>query len=424
MAAAQPVATLEESIVEGPGHQVGEGSVIHPKLSLEAGVIDNLFYEESDPVITPVVKVIGGFSIASQNAPKPVGEMEPMVQAESETSDDPEVVTEPPPPSAVDYRLGAQVIFLGFPSTNERARKQTDFAGGLDGQVIINPGGQFTVAIADQFLRDAQPHNFESFGNLNRDYNHGEIGAMYKPGAGVLGFGLRYENTIDRFESSDASFANRIQHLIAARAEWKWLPITKFYFDASYGFFGSLGDAGSGFKSGSNPLRIQLGIGTALTWSTFIVAHAGYGNGFYDTGESFNMAIGGLMFGWRYAPYGRLRLVADYDFQDSLQANYFTDITLRGMVDQQFGMFILSADAGVKLRGYRGIPAVIGPPTRDDVIFSAAAKLAYMMRDNFALYAKLRALIDETDYMYSAPPTTDTPKFRRFEGVVGATLAF
>jgi len=417
-AIAQPV-TVEQSVVEGPGHIVGEGTVVHPHLSLETGVVNNLFYEENDPVTSPVARVIAGVSIASQNA-KPAGELQAGAQTENVDGE----LVEPPPASQVDFRLGAQLIFLGYPTSNARARDQTNLAGGFDGEVVVNPAGDFTFGASDQFLRDAQPRNFESFGNLNRDYNHINLGVAYRPGQHAFGVGLRYENTIDRFENGASSFANRIQHLVGARLDWKYLPITRFYFDASFGFFGALGSAGMGFKSSSTPLRLQLGIGTALTWATTVVAHVGYANGFYDSGESFNMAIGGLEFGYRYSQYGRVKLIADYDYHDSLQANYFRDLTLGASVDQQVGLMILGFDATFKLRGYRGTPAAIGAASRDDVLFGATARLAYLLRDNFAITARLRAMIDQTDYMYNAGGPTLSPKYQRFEGVVGATLAF
>jgi hypothetical protein len=415
-AGAQPITGIQDSLVEGPGHQVGEGTVIHPHLSLETGVINNMFYEEDSPVTTAVARVIAGVSIASQNAPKPMGVVEPGIVNENVDEE-----IEPPPPSKADFRLGLQLAFLGYPSGNERVRDQSDLAAALDGQVIVNPQGDVQFMAADQFIRDTSPRNFESSGDLNRDYNHAELGLMYRPGQHALGFGVRYENTIDRFEDSDTAFANRIQHTVGARAEWLYLPITKFYFDASLGFFGPLGSEGDTYKSSSMPLRIQLGVGTALTWATTLVAHVGYANGFYDTGENFNMVIGGLEFGYRYAEYGRVRLVADYDFQDSLQANYFRDFTFGAKLDQQFGLFVLHGEAGVKLRGYRGINPALGAASRDDVIFNVMARLAYLMRDNFAIGAKVKAMIDETDYMSAGG---DSPKYRRFEGVVEATLAF
>jgi hypothetical protein len=414
----QTANTIQSSIVEGPGHPVGEGAVVHPHLSLETGVVNNLFYEEDDAVTTMVARIIAGVSIASRNAPKTSGAGPAIVTESDVTTEDGE--EEAPPASSVDFRLGAQLMFLGYPTSNDRARDQSDLAGALDGQVIVNPAGDFTFSAADQFLRDAQPRNFESFGSLNRDYNHAALGLMYRPGEHALGFGVRYENTIDRFESDESAFANRIQHLFALRAEWKYLPLTKFYFDASYGIFGRLGDEGMGFKSSSNPIRAELGVGTAITWATSIVAHLGYAHGGYDTGESYDMVTGGLQFGYRYAPYGRVTLTADYDFRDSLQANYYSDITLGANVDQQFGLWLLTAQGVLKLRGYRGIPAVIGPDSRDDVIFGATGQLAYIIRDNFGVAAKVRALIDSTDYM----STSGSPEFTRFEGTVQATVAF
>jgi hypothetical protein len=418
-AAAQPAIGIEDSVVEGPGHPLGEGAVIHPHLSLETGLISNVFYEENDPVLSPVARLIGGISIASQNAPKPTGEVDVGVQNEGEG--DEEVVETVP--SKMDFRLGAELVFIGYPTGNDRARDQTNLGGVLDGQVVVNPAGDVVFSAEDTFVRDTRPKNFESFGGLNRDFNHANLGLMFRPGGHALGFGVRYENTLDRFENSGSSFANRLQHLVGARAEWKYLPLTKFYFDASLGFFGALGDS-MGYKQSSMPLRIQLGIGTALTWATTLIAHIGYANGFYSNGPSFNMVIGGAELGYRYTRYGRVRFAVEHEFQDSMQANYFRDIAFTAKLDQQAGLFVFGGDVGVRLRGYRGISPVIGASSRDDVVFDATVRGAYLLRDNFALTARVQATLDETDYMYSAPPVTDSPKFRRFEGVVGATAAF
>lgn len=411
-------ATGQEAAVEGPGYPIGEGTVIHPQVSMETGFISNVFYEDVEPVAAAVVRLIAAFSMASQSD-EPKGEVDADIVAES----DEEGEEEEKVPSQFDFRLSGSLILMGYLSGNDRVRDQSDVGVGLQGHMVAFPEGDLSFLAQDVFVRDARPRNFESFGNLNRDYNHLTAALRYRPGGRALSFAVRYENTIDRFESSASSFANRLQHLIGLRAEWQWLPVTKLYFDSSLGFFGALGDS-MGFKSSSMPLRIQLGIGTALSEITTLRAHLGYANGFYSTGENFNMAIGGAEFGYRYVQYGLIRITADYDFRDSMQANFYRDISLLAKLDHEFGLLVTGADAGVKLRGYRGIPPVIGPPSRDDVIFAAAARIHYLYRDWLAATARLEVTIDETDYMYMAPPVIDSPSFRRFEAYLGAAAAF
>ena len=413
-------ASAQEALIEGPGVELGEGTVFHPSVSVETGYVSNVFYEDEDPVGSGIIRLIGAFSIASQTH-KPSGEVEPAIESEDE-----EAVEEPPPPAMVDFRLGGEIILNGYVSDNEKIQDQTDVGVGVDGNVIFNPQGNVALSLDERFLRDTRPTNFESTRNLNRDYNQFAAGVTLQPQGRTISVGARYMNVIDRFESDDAAFANRLQHTIGLRGDWRWLPYTKFYLDASLGFFDSLGDEGDSFKSASTPLRVMAGVGTALTEITTLRAYIGYGNGFYDERQNFQNVIGGAEFGYRYTQYGRFRLIADYNFHDSLQANYFRDYALMGLLDHQFGLLVTSAEAGVRFRAYRGIPMEIGPSDRDDVIFNAGVKFAYLVRDWFAITLRGDALVDSTDYTYTAGDSgvVDSPEFTRLEAYIGASAAF
>jgi hypothetical protein len=410
----------QDALIEGPGVQLGEGTVFHPSISAETGYISNVFYEDEDPVASGVLRVTGAFSIASQSH-QPQSEMEPAVVTEGEE------VEEPPPPAKVDFRLGGQIFLIGYLADDEQVRDQTDVGVAADGNVVFNPHGDVAFWLDDRFVRDTRPTNFESVNNLNRDYNHFVAGLRFQPQGRTVSVGARYENIIDRFESDDAAFANRLQHLIGLRGEWRWLPYTKFFFDASLGFFGQLGDDqldGMQFHSDSMPLRIQAGVGTALTEITTLRAYVGYGNGFYDQGTNFQNAIGGAEFGFRYTEYGRFRLIADYNFADSLQANFYRDYSFIAAIDHQFGLLIAGADAGVRIRRYEGISPSIGAPERDDVIFNTGARLAYMIRDWLAITARGGFVSDTTDYDYDAGPMVLNPSYNRFEAWVGVSASF
>ena len=411
----------QEAIVEGPGVQLGEGTVFHPSVSLETGVVSNVFYEDDNPEASGIARLVGAFSIATQTH-QTDSEIEPAIESEDEP------LEAPPPPAKVDFRLGGQVVLLGYLSDNEEVRGQSDVGVALNGDVIFLPHGDVSFRLTDDFVRDTRPRNFESTGNLNRDFNHFTAGFMVQPQGRTISAGARYENIVDRFESSGAEFANRLQHLIALRGEWRLFPYTKFFVDGSYGFFGSLGDnelGGMRYHSGSNPLRVQAGVGTALTEVTTFRAYVGYGNGFYDTGPNFSNAIGGAEFGYRYTEYGRLRLIADYNFHDSLQANFFRDYSFMADLSQQFGLFVAGADAGVRIRAYRGISPVIGEPDRDDVILFGSVRLAYLLRDWLAITGRVEATVDQTDYTYMAGVGgTDSPEYQRYEAFLGVSAAF
>ena len=417
LASQPPAAMAQDAVVEGPGFEIGEGTVFHPSAALETGYISNVFYEDEDPVDTAIVQLIAGFALASEG-----DKQSPEVEAAIATEDD---GTEPPPPPLVDFRLAGHAIFMGYLSDNERVTDQSDIAGAAEGNVNFLPQGDVSFSLDDQFIRDARPRNFETFGNLNRIYNHFKAGFKVQPGGRTLSVGARYENILDRFESDDSAFANRMNHIVGVRAEWRWLPITKFFLDSSLGFFGALDDSKAGdFQSDSTPLRIQAGVGTALTEFTTVRAHIGYANGFYDQRQNFQNVIGGAEFGYRYTQYGRIRLLFEYDFHDSIQANYFRDYAFMAKLDQQLGLVVLGADADTRLRGYRGIPMEIGPDSRDDVILHGALRLHYLIREQFAITARLDATSDQTDYTYAAGASADSPEYFRLEAYLGLSAAF
>src|SRR5687768_10064998 len=58
----------ETSVVEGPGYPLGEGTVVHPIIGAELGVVDNVFYEEraSDPAFAGLLRLVAEAVIASK----------------------------------------------------------------------------------------------------------------------------------------------------------------------------------------------------------------------------------------------------------------------------------------------------------------------------------------------------------------------
>src|SRR5258705_1628314 len=84
VASASPVAaqaTVVPDVVEGAGIKIGEGTVIHPVLGVESGVVYNVFYESGSegPVTAGLLRVIGELAVGSLPAERlqtPMGEEE------------------------------------------------------------------------------------------------------------------------------------------------------------------------------------------------------------------------------------------------------------------------------------------------------------------------------------------------------------
>jgi opacity protein-like surface antigen len=81
----------------------------------------------------------------------------------------------------------------------------------------------------------------------------------------------------------------------------------------------------------------------------------------------------------------------------------------------------------VHFRQYSGIntafPNIMGPNTRDDVIFAVIAGVHYNFRSWFLATLNYRFSTVQTDYMYTIDGQTDDPSFARHELLAGVRVA-
>jgi hypothetical protein len=412
------------SIVEGPGYKVGEGSVLHPTVGLETGIVSNVFRSSGDTmddetVTAGLLRVLAQFGIAS--LPPQRLEVEPGLEDEGSEG--------PMEAPKLEFRADLALDYNEYLSGNENVRAQRDLGIGANGRIVAFPEGTASFSLTDHFRREIRPTNFESSESLDRDINHLILAMKYQPGGRALTGELRYENVIDVFESSDSSFANRLQNTFGLRVNWQWLPITRFYADASIGIFTGLGSDSE--KISSYPLRLLVGTQTALTVNTTLAARVGFGKGFYTERDDFTNAIFGAELGYRYSPFGRILFLYDYDFQDSINANFYRDHAFKVSVDQQIVLVTLQAAVEARLRRYRGviINDVDGMTSdRDDTIISVTAGARYNFRDWLAATADYTFISDQTDFRYEVTSmgavTQDNPSYNYHLFLVGVRAAF
>ncbi len=424
-------ALAQRTVVEGPGYELTEGTVVHPSIGMTTGILYNPFYVNQGATSTPVIHVRAAATIASQGS-RPPGEIELIV-----SDADKDAARDAAP--SVEFRAAALVDFEFFASPSEHVSHRR-ISGSLTGHLMTAPRGPVSFFIDETFIRALTPVNFEippendRARNLNRIINRLATGAQVRPGGGAFRFALQYENVIDAFESSDSDFANRVQHLARGRAEWQFLPITRFFFDTSYGFFGPLSTApGTLIKRQSRPLRVQLGASTALTELTSLRTHIGYGKGFYqacaicgDAGTpDYSTVLLGAELGYRYSPFGRMSVTYEYDHQDSIEANYYRDHALVGRLVNQVDQVLLQGGIDLRLRHYNGVPIDLqcgggGVPTRDDVLVRLSGKGYYLYRDWLGFTAEIDFSNDSTDCTLNGQALGYT----RTELQIGAIAAF
>ena len=394
LAATAGPALAQDVVVEGPGHEISPGTVIHPAVGVTTGIDSNVFYEDTNPTAAPLIRLFGIFAIASQ-ADKPEGEQKLIVDnAADATPDDSK-------PTLV-WRLGGRLQLEGYPTGSTAVTRRTNFGGNVMGRVVVKPDGPVSFSVADRFTRDTRPHNFES-------PRQPQPGCQPPPGRARLQAGRRTHRSRNPLREHDRRLrglfgfvrqpnsapprrsrrlADPSDHSPDARSV---IRLLRAPWQQRVG--------GVPFKNSSNPLRVQFAIATALSEMTTLKARIGYGNGFYSALESFQNVIGGAEFGYRYSEMGRISFSYEYDFHDSINANYFRDHALVAKLQQQVGLILLSADASARLRGYRGISPAIGAASRDDVILAAGLTANYLLRDWFAITGDFQAVSDQTNYM-------------------------
>ena len=145
-----PAARADEA-VEGPGVQVSPGTVLHPNVGAEAGVINNVFFEESasGPVTSGVLRISAKLDLAS-------AKVEP-----EETLPDEEPGKEPAAPTFV-FRAGLaaayeEYLYYDNPSTTAQRNLTFDTQAHLQ----VYPAGTWSFLADDRLRRDVRPRNYE-----------------------------------------------------------------------------------------------------------------------------------------------------------------------------------------------------------------------------------------------------------------------
>ncbi|MBP6840639.1 MAG: hypothetical protein KA190_25300 [Kofleriaceae bacterium] len=411
LAAASPAAAQEAGVVEGPGIKVGEGTVLHPVLGVESGVIHNIFYEEGDPSFSGLIRIIAEFGLGSLTEQR-------LAPAPSDGEGDAETA-KPAPQGGIKFRADARFAYEEFLNGNDNIQAQRNLTFGIRLRGHVRPENTFSLQFDEDLRREVRPTNFESRGDLARFVNRLLIQGNYQPQGRALFGHLRYQNTLDVFERDTLSFANRWQHTLGTRLNWQWLPATRFYADASIGFFSALSDS---TKPSSMPLRIMTGAQTALTVNTTLSAKLGFGKGFYSAGPDFTNVLYGAQFGYRFSPQSRATFMYDYDFGDSINANFFRDHAFQAQLSQQIDRWTLSLAAEARLRLYRGVSAIVpgaSADDRSDFILAVPLGATYNFSDRLAGNIDYRLVTDQTDFRYMTDGFIDDPSYTRHELMAG-----
>lgn len=410
-------AVAPASTVEGPGVKVGDGTVLRPVFGASTGFVSNVFFADQDPQPAAIFRLLAQVGAASLGTDR--------LQPTATTSD---VATANK--GDFEYRFNARLsydfIYAGDSSSAARTANETGgLAAGLTFKGMVNPMGRLSFGFDEDFHRLLRAANWETDANTNRIVNRLRLLAYYRPDSALSGF-LYYDSMIDVFERSEQEFADRWSNRVGIHPQWRFLPKTQAYLDLSWGMVAPLGD--TSIKSASYPLVLRAGIGTLLSLKTTLNLDAGYTNGFYSEGPSFSAPVIGVSIGYRYSPLGRISGGYSLVYEDSINANYYRDHVLRATLQHLVVPFVVMLQPEVHFRQYNGVPQAIptlmGPPTRNDVIFALVGGVHYNFRNRMAATVDYRFSSVVTDYMYQAAGAVQTnPGFVRHELLAGIRFA-
>jgi hypothetical protein len=412
--AVNPVST----VVSGAGIKIGEGTIFRPQFGIETGVVSNVFYTSEAPVTAGLLRLLAAIGTGSLSGDR----LSIRTSGDDQEEATPQTVTAQNPGDFM-YSADLYATWDQYLSTNDNVTTQGGLGGGILLRGLVNPGHPLQFGFQEHFSRVVRATNFESREDTNRDINDLGLRLNYVPPGRSLSGYLYYHNRIDVFESDNQQFANRLQNTAGLRLNWQWLPLTRVFGDISAGYFTGIG---SSDKVNSYPFQVLGGIQTALSLSTTINAHVGYGNGFYSTGPSYSTITLGAMFGFRYSPLGRVTALYDYLHEDSINANFYRDHLFQLGIEQYFVPFVVFAQAELRLRQYDGT-IVMGTTgsTRDDTILGATVGMRYSFRNWIAATLDYMLQNVQTDFRYDVGNgVVQDPSFVRHELLLGVRAAY
>ncbi len=398
------------AVVEGAGIKVGEGTVFHPIIGIETGVVQNVFYEENQTNVAGLMRIIGELAVGSLPAER--------MQMPADNT------TQEKTYGDLAFRAELHAQYEEYISSNERIQQQRGLSGYAAAHGIVFPNQTWQFAFSDQYARTNRPVNFEDAESINRDTNAIGLALRYRPKGRTIHWSLGYSNRVDYFEQDSQQFANRISHRGQFQIGYQWLPVTQLQGEVSVGYVGPLGNAST--RPTSYPFRATVGIATALTVKTSLAAKIGFGKGFYSESD-FTNVIGSIHAGYRLSPELRMVAMYEYGFEDSINANFYRDHAFKYRADYRRDRFTLSAGAELRFRLYRQVIPEVMSVERDryDTIFAVGAGAVYNFKNWIAATLDYQLAIDETDFRYMADATTlDDPSYVRQSIMVGVRAAY
>ncbi len=419
-------ATAPIRLVEGPGWKAGEDTTLHPVVGIETGFISNVFYTNATNCTAArdcvhaagLIRALAQIGVGSLNptrlTPSDVGPVDPVTE---------EPGTDITNPGSFQYRADLRAAYDQMLSPDGTVDSTGGFSLGATLKAVVNPVGPLTLLAVDDYERELRAANFETDVDTNRDVNNLWLRLPYHPRDRSYGGFLYYTNSVDVFERESQQFPDRMSNIVGVHPTWHVLPQTRIFLDLSQGFITGIGSASE--KVTSYPTSVSIGAATLLTPSITVNASFGYSWLNYQEGATTNNFHGGAAIGYRYSPLGRVVLQYVREYQDSINANFYSDDVIRLWAYQRLGPFVLSIQPEVHFRTYYGtiVTGINGEMTRSDDIVSVIAGISYNLRNRFDIGLDYRYTDVSTDFKYMTDGVVIDPSYERHALLLGVRAA-
>lgn len=429
----------------GPGYRVGNFE-LHPGFAAEFGYDSNFFLRgpgdpAGDPAPSLRLRLTPSFSFSTLGPQRRVS-----------------AANQAPSPLEVFGGVSATYNeFFGVSGTESEKQEisdQRNVSGQADLRLAINSGRPWSGSLTGSFARLIQP---SQEGYINRSFNRlvPTAGAelVWTPNNGMLDWRLGYNFTGVVFEANDFGILTNFNHTLQMRGRWRFLPRSALLYDARFSLIHYINSGGD--KTGSMPIRAQLGYNGLITPNFGALLMVGWGSSFYDPNsvetetevQDFDSLIAQAEIRYFLAPGRSVDVNASTsstssfalgftrDFHDAYIGSYFERD--RGYLKLTYylgGKFvvILDAGAGALVNPTIKINDVAGPivkPGWTDIRIDAAGFAEYRFKDAFGINATLRygtRISDETLPVREQPndPTSpirqDKLQWSQFEAYIGA----
>jgi hypothetical protein len=418
------------SDIEGTssGMRLAEGVAFHPYAMVSTAYQSNVFFSDSSDVggvvDSPLLRVGVGASIQTDN---PYRQAAMGSEGEAATR-------------KVAFKGDFNLTWNQYLSSDDNVSEQSDLGAGALIDALFNPDGVINFNIRNGYIRSVTPPRTISPEDVNRHKNELSLIIGVRPGGGAIQGYAGYTWTIDIFERSALSFANRQMHTFGLGAKWQFLPKTQFSLDTSLGFTDPDSAADPTIKSDATIFRAMGGISTLVTSRFGVVLRGGYGGGYYTTGPSYSSYLAHAEGRFAIGPTIRTAFGYAHDFADSVIANFYADHTIYGRLTfQLIGRLTGSVKGEVRFRSYdySGTGPVMFAGTtfcgnaacttsdRDDVIGRLDAGVDYQLNRWLFLGANYTFTNDTTDFYIMTPAgMVDQAEFTWHELALVATARF